>query len=147
MSKIIYFLKKIYFYRNIILILRILCLQIKFTFSENVLKITNVEGKRMKKYYEFEELRKYVDFATRIGKKIGLKRTCLSNSLILFRLARESGYNVRLNFGCKVSEGTKLDKLNVLGHSWVTEENNKGSNDTGNQYQVIFQLPENNRKF
>ncbi len=144
MSKMIYLIKKLYFYGNIFLIFRILFLQIKFTFTKNVLKITIVKSKKRKKY-EYEMLKKYVEFVTRIGKKIGLKRTCLSNSLILFRLAKENGYNVKLNFGCKALQDAKQNKLNVLGHSWITEENNKDSDDSQNQYQIIFQIPENTR--
>lgn len=65
-----------------------------------------------------------------------MRDTCLTNSILLCRVLRQSGIRARVNFGV-MKDSSGSGGMNTAGHCWVTV----AEEDISPPYPVIFTYP------
>jgi len=73
---------------------------------------------------------RYVNLSILLCRKLGIKDTCLTRSLLLSYMLRQAGFEARINFGAKKKNGE------FIGHCWVNQ-----NKDEGFDYNLIFSYP------
>ena len=131
------FLRKLKYYSNIILLTRIFLASfyILLARAHSLIPLANPELKGYGfKNNDREKLTRYVSLCVYIQSILGIKYTCLTYSILLCRILRQHGFDVNINFGVKKEDG------NMLGHCWVTGENDRIPTD----YEVVLNYPQSN---
>lgn len=109
--------------------------------SSSLLKFLNTKiNKILPEKYGTETLYSYIIFCLRIRQFIGCKDTCLTRSILLCRVLRESGINAKVNFGTKKKDRISKDNWSTVGHCWVIVNDDKKNYG----YPFIVQYPEGN---
>ena len=124
-------LRKLWYYRDIALLLRVFVNSFRISLSRSDSLISLANPKQNHYNHSKEKMIKYVNFCSFLRRKIGLRNTCLTYSILLCRMLRSSGINARVNFASKKEENR------MLGHCWVIVEGEKISSD----FQPIFKYP------
>lgn len=129
-------LRKLKYYRDIKLLLKVFLFSLKVFRSESdsLLSLTNPEHKALKNEGA-KKIIKYVNFVLYMRDKLGFKRTCLTKSILLCGTLRQSGINAKVNFGAKKEEGR------FRGHCWIGLD--EEVLEPGGDYQTIFRYPNN----
>ena len=141
-SKLRKLLKKLFYYSDFRLFFRILIISLKISYRTSIfackslIPLANFRKNRKNKV-DTKKIVNYVHFFLHLRKKIGLKNTCLTYSILLCRLLRESGINARINFASKKEEGLLNKEFPFSGHCWVS----MSEKDTPGEWEVIFRYP------
>ena len=135
-------LKKLKYYTDIRLTLHILLASLKvstmFYFQKNKRLIGLANPKRLERRCGDEEkIARYVNLCLYLRGQLGLKDTCLTQSILLCHMFRKYGIDAKLNFGTQRNEETEIKDLAPIGHCWVTI----GQEDVPGTYQFIYRYP------
>jgi hypothetical protein len=134
-------LRKILYYSDIKLFFCILITSLKISYRVSILSCRNllllIKLKKNKiEKINMEKIINYVHFFLRLRKKLGLKDTCLTYSLLLCRILRKSGIDAKINFASKRDTLLK-EGFPFSGHCWVT----LNEKDTSGEWEIIFRYP------
>ena len=90
------------------------------------------------KKYNRNEISRYVDLCVFIRRKLGIRDTCLTYSILLCYMLRGAGFEAKINFGAKKREEKKNpEDLNLIGHAWVAV----AGEELQVPYEQILQYP------
>lgn len=78
-----------------------------------------------------EKLMRYLNFCFFVMKKIGMKPSCFTGSVIICRAFRSRGVDAKIVFGCMWEE------KNLKGHCWIELEEPTSSET----FQFVFRYP------
>jgi hypothetical protein len=84
-----------------------------------------------------EKIIRYVNLCTYLRRKLGIKDTCLSYSLLLCQVLRREGIEARINFGAQKKTRHESEKLPFIGHCWVSVNDE----ELKAPYALIFRYP------
>ena len=73
---------------------------------------------------------RYVNLSILLCRKLGIKDTCFTRSLLLSYMLRQAGFGARINFGAKKKNGE------FIGHCWVNQNKNEDFD-----YNLVFSYP------
>ncbi|HEC69849.1 MAG TPA: lasso peptide biosynthesis B2 protein [Candidatus Omnitrophica bacterium] len=141
-SKLRKFLKKLFYYSDFRLFFRIFIISLKISYrtsissGKSLILLANFR-KDKKNKVDTKKIINYVHLFLHLRKKIGLKNTCLTYSILLCRVLRESGINARINFASKKEEDLLNKEFPFSGHCWVSVSEKNVSSD----WEVIFKYP------
>lgn len=137
-------IKKILYYRDVKLLWRVFTASLKISFISSIrrsqlLNFLVSPKKNITKNADENRIIKYVGFCVFIRKKLGIRDTCLTYSILLCNILRRAGIDAKVNFGAKKrEENGNPEDLNLIGHCWVTIGNEK--KETAEK--LIFCYPE-----
>ena len=135
------YLEKLKYYRDLRLLWHIFIISLRVTFAKYpiLLSLANpglypniAEDKR-----NAEKIYGYVGLCLYCRRKPGIHDSCLTRSILICRLFRESGFNAKINFGTKKADKPMQDGWSTIGHSWVTLNGEEIPTD----YPFIFKYP------
>jgi hypothetical protein len=90
------------------------------------------------KKYGRNEINSYVNLCVFIRRKLGIRDTCLTYSILLCHMLRWAGVEAKINFGAKKrEEKINPEDLNLIGHAWVTVDDE----ELHLPYKKILQYP------
>ena len=90
------------------------------------------------KKYSRNEVNRYVSLFFSIRRKLGIRDTCLTYSILLCHMLRLAGVEAKINFGAKKrEEKTNPENLRLIGHAWVTIDDE----ELHVPYELILQYP------
>ena len=78
------------------------------------------------------KINKYVNLCVFILRKLGIRYTCFSRSILLCYILRQEGIEANVNFGARKIDGK------LIGHCWVRQDTDL---ETISDYQTIFRYP------
>lgn len=136
-------IKSLLYYRDIKFLIKIFITSIKISFISlikgpqslvDILPPINISAL---KNADREKINKYVNLYIFICRKIGIRNTCLTRSILLCYILRQSGIDAKVNFGAKKADSQSRTGLNMIGHCWVTVGDEKLQLDE----KLIFSYP------
>lgn len=89
-------------------------------------------NQRAEQKLEKERVIRCVNLCLFIRNKLGIKDTCLSGSLLLYNMLRQTGFDVKINFGIDKKSVLRYGDIPFIGHCWVT---------LGDENMAIPQIP------
>ena len=135
-------IKKLIYYSDIRLLIKILITQIKislFSIKQPHSVITRIPPVNTKiiKSADKNKINRYVNLCVFILRRLGFRYTCLTYSALLCNILRQAGIEARVNFGARKIDCKSRAGINMVGHCWVTAENQ----ELATNYQPIFKHP------
>jgi hypothetical protein len=79
----------------------------------------------------------YVNLYFLFRRKLGIRDTCLTYSVLLCHVLIQAGANARINFGAKKVGFKSGTGSNMIGHCWVTV----GEQEVITDYQLLWKHP------
>lgn len=128
-------IKKIIYYRDIKLLLRICLTDIKILFilkkdNRSIAGVIPPVNRNSKKISDINKITRYVDLCMFIFRKSGFEDTCLTRSVLLCSVLRRAGIEAKVNFGTEHKDGR------FVGHCWL--DYNK---EEGKGYKLLCSYP------
>jgi hypothetical protein len=129
-------IKKIIYYRDWRLLLRVLFTSLKISVlyslgkNSRLLNVASPQKDKSTNNQDREKIIRYVNLCMFLRKQIGIRDTCLTYSLLLCHMLRRKGIDARVNFGAK------KDDQRIIGHCWTNQGLEKVVD-----YQTIFVHP------
>lgn len=124
-------IRKLTYYRDFGLLLRVSFISLKVSFSPNRFLIPLATPKGKGRSEAREKIFRYAHLILHLRKLVGLRETCLTRFLLLCNLLRYFGASTQAGFG------TKQDGRKMADHCWVAVENE----DSPGDWQTIFRYP------
>lgn len=136
------FVKKLIYYSDVKLLLRIFIVSAKITFSlikknQSPLALIPPVNKHAAGHADKNKINKYVNLCIFIRRGLGFSDACLMYSTLLCYMLREAGVEAKINFGAKKTAPGSITGLNSIGHCWVT----LGAEEHNMPYELIFKHP------
>lgn len=137
-------LKKVLRYKDLRMLWRIFITSLKISFfsfikgpHSAIVSMPSVNTDIVKKN-DWNEISRYVNLCVCIRRKLGIRDTCLTYSILLCYMLRRAGFEAKINFGAKKREEKKNpEDLNLIGHAWVTVD----EEELQVPYEQILQYP------
>ncbi|MFC1658660.1 lasso peptide biosynthesis B2 protein [Candidatus Omnitrophota bacterium] len=98
--------------------------------NPRLLNLASPQKDKLTNSQDREKIIRYVNLCMFLRKKIGIRDTCFTYSLLLCHVLRRKGIDARVNFGAK------KDGERIIGHCWT----NQGL-EMAIDYQTIFIYP------
>ncbi len=144
MHRLKFFLKKIFYYRDIKLHFYIFFASLKFPISlfpeqkkGSLHRLNQIVGSK-KIIEDKNKISRYVSLYFTLLGKLGFRNTCLTRSALLCYVLRKHGYNAQMNFGIKTDPERDNIDPSFLGHCWVSMVND---NHKEKDYDTLSQYP------
>ncbi len=145
MNRLYTTLKKISYYKDIGLLVKVFLSSLKLSFiavsgrDHLLLKMASAKGREHSILADREKLTRYTNLCLFARKLLGIRDTCLIRSVFLCHMLRRAGVDAAVAFGAKKSEKLISPReISYDGHCWVTVKDEEGPNVT---YKQIFQHP------
>ncbi len=133
-------LERLKYYSDIRLLSQILLASLKvslmfyFQKSKHLIRLADPRGFK-RRSGDQEKITRYVNLCLYLRRRLGLKDTCLTHSILLCHMLRKYGIDAKVNFGTERNK--EIRDLAFIGHCWVSvnqEEILAG-------YQLIYRYP------
>ena len=135
-------LRNVLYYSNLRLFFYILVTSLKISYRASSFShqsLIEVANQKKNKYIrnDEEKIIRYVRLYLRLRKKLGVKDTCLTYSILLCNTLRKFGLDAKISFAAKKETSLPAEDFPLSGHCWVSIN----EKNTPSEWQPIFEYP------
>jgi len=138
-------IKRLFYYRDLELLIKVFIASIKISFilaiqgvHSVIASIPPVNTNKIKNA-DRDKINRYVNLYLFILKRLGIRNTCLTYSILLCHMLRQFGINAKINFGAKKTDFKSRSGLNMIGHCWVSVDGIE--TEAPKYYKQLFSVP------